>query len=322
MSRNKLTNYPNGLSSFGVPVFGGYSKYASAAFGGRTWFVNANSTLLNADGWAAGNDANSGLSPSTPFLTMAKAFSVIDSGDVINFTGKIQEQLVTPVQVFDVWVNGCGNRPRDPDSTPDGGQYSAAEWKAPASGGVAAQATVRVLQQGWRFTNFLMRAVDVNAACIELVRNAASGDDERDASHAEILGCRFSGTGIGVKFGATSFTEIVGNTLIQDNLFQLMTTAIDEHSAGLQFQCWIENNKFENNTNDIVLGGYQTHVIGNVMSLAPTACIVLSGATGSSQVHGNYLPGTYADGALYAPGTGDNWNGNYASTGVTAAVPA
>jgi hypothetical protein len=71
-----------------------------------------------------------------------------------------------------------------------------------------------------------------------------------------------------------------------------------------------------------VLGGYFTHVTNNVMSLAPTGCIKLSGGTGSSQVHGNYLPGTYASGALYAPGANDNWNGNYASTGVTAAVPA
>lgn len=316
------TNFPNGVSSFGVPC-GASSKFAASAFG-TTWFVNANSTT-NVTPYAAmnaGSDGNDGRTPQTPFLTMAKAFSVIGSGDVINFTGKVQEQLVTPVQVFDVWVNGCGNRPRDPDSTPDGGQYAAAEWKAPASGGTAAQATVRVLQQGWRFTNFLMRAIDTNAACIELVRNTGADDAERDASHAEILGCRFSGPGIGVKFGSTSFTEIVNNALIKGNLFQTMTTAIDEHSAGLQFQCYIEDNRFENNTNDIVLGGYQTHIIGNVMSLAPTASIVLSGATGSSQVHGNYLPGTYADGALYAPGSNDNWNGNYASTGVTAAVPA
>jgi hypothetical protein len=58
------------------------------------------------------------------------------------------------------------------------------------------------------------------------------------------------------------------------------------------------------------------------MSLAPTASIVLTGGTGSNQVHGNYLPGTYGTGTLYTPGTNDNWNGNYASTGVTAAVPA
>lgn len=315
-----LTNFPNGITSFGVPC-PSQSKYASAAFGGQTWFVNANSTSLNAN-WAPGSDANDGKSPESPFLTMEQAFSVINSGDVINFTGKIQEQLVTPAQVFDVWINGCGNRPRDPDSTPDGGQYAAAEWKAPASGGTAAQATCRVIQQGWRFTNFLMRAIDVNAACIELVRNAAAGDAERDASHFSAHGMRFSGTGIGIKFGATSYTEIVGNVEIKDNLFQLMTTAIKEHSAGLQYQAQIVENTFENNTNDIVLGGYYTHVIRNIMSLAPTASIVLSGATGGSQVHGNYLPGTYANGALYAPGTGDNWNGNYASTGVTAAVPA
>ena len=41
-----------------------------------------------------------------------------------------------------------------------------------------------------------------------------------------------------------------------------------------------------------------------------------------NMVHYNALPGTYAAGTLYAPGTSDNWNGNAASTGFTAAVPS
>ncbi len=317
MSKN--TNF-GGLTSYGVPALG-QSKFVTSAFG-RTWFVNANSTIYASPYFqmAAGSNANDGLSPQTPFLTMARAFEMIKSGDVINFTGKVAEQLVTPVQVFDVIVNGCGNSPRDPDSAPDGGQYSAAEWKAPASGGTAAQATCRVLQQGWRFQNFLMRAVDANAGCLEFVRNAGSGNDERDASHASVSGMRFAGAGIGIKFGATSFTENVFNVSVKNCIFNDQTYAIRLTNGGA-YRAQITDNVFETNTNHIVAAFNQANISHNSVGDVTTAAIVLTGGA-ANMVNWNALEGTYAAGALYAPGTGDNWNGNAASTGFTAAVPA
>jgi hypothetical protein len=310
-----MTTVADGLFQFGgMPVGSSLltNKIFSTPTKGTAYFVDT----------AYGGNGN-GRSPKTAFSTMARAFASVQSGDIIYFVGKVTEQLVTPVQVFDVTVVGCGNRPRHADATPDGGNHAAATWAAPASP-VADQALVRVIQQGWRFVNILF-AGSAGCASIELVRNAGADDAERDASHAEILGCRFAGvasTDSAIKFGATSFTEIVNNVLIKGNDFQGCATAIKEQSAGLQFRGQIVGNTFISNTNDVVLGGYFLHVVGNVMSLAPTSCLKLDGGTGSSQVHGNYLPGTYADGTLYAPGTNDNWNGNYASTGVTAAVPA
>lgn len=316
-----LTNFPNGVTSFGVPVLGGDAKIVASPFG-TTWFVNANSTPQSSSYavMAAGSNANDGRSPQSPFLTMTKAFSVISSGDVINFTGKIQEQLVTPVQIFDVWVNGCGNSPRDPDSTPSGGQYAAAEWKAPASGGTAAQATCRVIQQGWRFTNFLMRAVDANAGCLELVRNAAASNDERDASHTSISAIRFAGAGIGIKIGATSYTENVFNFSVSNCTFNDQTYAIRLTNGG-SYRAQIFNNVFETNTNHIVGALTQASIHDNIVSSCTTAAIVLTSGAGNA-VNYNALDGTYAAGALYAAGTNDNWNGNAASTGFTAAVPS
>lgn len=308
----------DGLYQFGgMPV--GFDFWTSKVFAtpsgtrkrGRAWFVDP----------SYGGNGN-GRTPSKAMSTMDAAFDKLASGDIIYFMGKVVEQLVTPVQIFDVTVVGCGNRPRHADATPAGGNWAASQWGPPASGGVAAQATIRVLQQGWRFINILFTAIDANAAMIELVRNAAAGDAERDASHAEILGCRITGAGKGVKFGATSFTEIVNNAKIQGNDFYGCSTAIANHSVDLAYRAQITDNVFSGNTNDIVLGGYEEIILRNTMSLAPTACIVLSGGTGSSRVHGNFLPGTYANGALYAPGSNDNWNGNFASTGVTAANPA
>ena len=312
-----MTTVADGMMQWGgvpVGVNPTYNKimanFTASYKKGRSWFVDPSTST-------SGN----GKSPRGAFSTMDEAFDNLHSGDIIYAVGNIREQLVAPVQVFDVTVVGCGNRPRNADSTPEGGQYAACTWRAPASG-VAAQATLRVLQQGWSFLNILFGAVDANAAMLEIVRNAGSDDDERDGSHASILGCRFAGAGIGIRSGvAGTFTENTFNVLVQGSTFNACSTAILQ-TAGFGGNSWqILQNNFVSNTNDITGPFSNTKIIGNSMSLAPTAAIVLTGGTGN-MVHYNALPGTYAAGALYAPGTSDNWNGNAASTGFTAAVPA
>jgi hypothetical protein len=320
---DSYTDFPNGVTSFGVPLFGGNGKFITSAFG-RTWFVNANSTTVSA-GMQPGSNGYSGQSPTQPFLTMTKAFSVISNGDVINFVGKITEQLVTPVQVFDVWINGCGTRPRHADSTPTGGQYGAAQWAPPASGGTAAQATLRVIQQGWRFTNFLMTAIDTNAACLEIVRNAAASNDERDASHASILNMRFSGAGVGIRGGATSFTEIPFNVEVGGCQFDGMTYAM---RAAIECNQWyIHDNVFAVNTNQIIMAMRNATItrnsVGTFTASSNTGGIDLRGGTGTNQVTLNNLSGTYsiAGGYQVAAAT-DNWYGNASSAGFTSADPA
>lgn len=323
--QNLYTDFPNGVTSFGIPVFGGGpGKFVTSAFG-RTWFVNASDTVPAA-GWSPGSNGFSGTSPSQPFLTMAKAFEQISDGDVINFTGKITEQLVSPVQVFDVWINGCGNRPRHADAVPLGGRFAAAQWAPPASGAVAAQATLRVLQQGWRFTNFLMTAADINAACLEIVRNAGAGDLERDASHASILGMRFSGAGIGIRGGVAGlFTEIPYNVEVGYSQFDNMTYAM--RSAIACNQWYIHDNVFAPNTNQIIMllqnSLIKNNSIGPFTAAANSGGIDLNGGAGLNQVTGNNLSGTYSiAGGYRVANANDNWYGNAASTGFTSADPA
>lgn len=71
-----LTNFPNGISSFGVPVFGGV---AGVAMTGNYWFVNP----------ATGADGNSGASPASPLATLYQAHNKAVSGnnDVIVLIG-------------------------------------------------------------------------------------------------------------------------------------------------------------------------------------------------------------------------------------------
>lgn len=311
-----MTTFADGLYQYGgSPVGTGLmtNKIFSTPSKGRSWFVDP---IQGAGG--------NGRSPKRAFTTMAAAFAVVASGDIIYFVGKITEQLVTPVNVFDVTVVGCGNRPRHADASPVGGNLGAATWAA-AGTPVAATPLCQVLQQGWRFVNILW-AGSAGCSSLNFVRDTGAGDLERDASHAQVIGCKFAGvasTDSGVQFGHASYTgAYVTDIRIEDCDFLGCATAIKSvDAAGNQAYSQIVGNRFQLNTNDIVMGGYADRIVGNTMSLAPTACIVISGGTGGSQVHGNFLPGTYTTGTLYAEGTSDNWNGNYASTGVTAAVP-
>lgn len=320
-----MTTVADGLYQFGgMPVASNLitTKLFSTPTGtseakGRAWFVDP--------GYGGNGD---GTSPKQAFSTMQAAFNALSNGDIIYFVGKVVEQLVTPVQVFDVTIIGCGNRPRHADATPAGGNWAASQWGPPASGGVAAQATVRVLQQGWRFANILFTAVDANAGCIELVRNAGASDAERDASHAEILGCRFSGTGIGVKLGATSFTENVFNALIDGNTFNNMSQGIFNTSCqanGIQ----IRNNTFFGNTKHITAklqnGFITNNFIGPFTASGSSGGIDLTGGVAGNVVTLNYLSGTYSNaGGYVAAGAADEWAGNMnvISGGWTAADPA
>ena len=315
-----MTTVADGLFQYGgQPVGGSLSlqKLFSTPNGiehkGRAWFVDASSGS-NGDG----------TSPQRALSTMQKAFNAIARGDIIYFVGKVTEQLVTPVQVFDVTVVGCGNRPRHADAVPAGGNWAASQWGPPASGGVAAQATVRVLQQGWRFVNILWTAIDANAACIELVRNAAADDAERDASHADIASCRFSGAGIGIRSGvAGTFTEIVNNVRVIDCDFMDMTTAM---SSAIQASAWqIKGNRFRANTNHITLqaGGFQ--ITNNIFGSFTTNGIVLTTGAGLNIITMNYLSGTYSNAGGYtAANANDEWAGNFNTLagGITVADPA
>lgn len=317
---NSYTDFPNGVTSFGVPLFGGDQKFVTSAYG-RTWFVNA-STTVPASGWQAGSDGYSGTAPTDAFLTMTKAFAVVSDGDVINFIGKITEQLVTPVQVFDVWVNGCGNRPRHADAVPAGGKFAASQWAPPASGAVSGQATVRVLQQGWRFTNILFTMESATAAGIEVVRNAGATDAERDASHASIIGCRFAGAGVGIRSGvAGTFTEIPNDVEVAGCTFNDNTTAI---SDAIGTNAWyIHDNVFYRCTNAITMRPTNSTFKGNVIGSFTTNGIVLTSGGGLNQVTLNTLSGTYSIVGGYAvANANDNWYGNATSAGFSSADPA
>jgi hypothetical protein len=98
-----LTNFTNGISSFGVPVMGG----GIPATHGKVFFVN----------YGTGSDGNNGLSTGKPFKTVSKAYSSATSNadDIIvlfgNSTHVLTEMLtVSKNRVHFIGMDGTSGR--------------------------------------------------------------------------------------------------------------------------------------------------------------------------------------------------------------------
>jgi len=289
---------------------------------GTTYYVDA----------VNGVDTRLGKSWRKAFLTMAKAFSVVESGDTIVFGGKIREQLTTPVGVFDVTVVGTGNRPRHADTSPAGGSTTAGTWTTPASP-TAATPLVAVIQQGWKFDNILFAGpTDASAlnASIEL-RRTAEGADETDASHLTVTNCRFAsgykhindtGGCYGVKIAHNRFVSHVlwailgvgnigvgqSNWEIHDNDFDSNAVATANHVKIAGFACRIHENTFDD-------GG------------APDTTVVLNtnnGGGANNRVWNNHfqtVTGSFNTPDVVGTAT-DFWNPNYSFDTLETGIPA
>lgn len=66
-----LTNFPNGVTSFGVPIIGSTNQIPATT--GNYWFVSS----------TTGSNGNDGKTPTTPFATVAYAISKSAASDVI-----------------------------------------------------------------------------------------------------------------------------------------------------------------------------------------------------------------------------------------------
>lgn len=308
-----LTRFPNGVASFGIPLTGGRPP----SFFGRYWFVDAK----------IGSDNNSGKSTLRPFLTMDKAFDMLDSGDVIIFRGKVREELSTPAGVFDVTVIGAGNRPRHADdhseSTSPGRGSSSATWTTPASPTAATPLCI-VRQQGWRFENILFDGPS-DAAAMQIFRDGGSGDDERDGSHVHVVGCKFVTGQNHIEFkGGPSQCYIEGNDFFGATADSFLETVGAGIGTNNHFR--ILNNHFHDNVSHIDVSMNYATIYGNTMgkhTAANGSSIDMDGGS-NNVIWGNYFYGTYSIAGGYRAGTNDEWGGNYnvIAGGVTAADPA
>jgi hypothetical protein len=317
---NELTNYPNGVASFGIPAL----PYSNMIHVGSTVVDGETNVVGDTHRWVNGNtgsDGNDGLSPSTPMKTMAACFLKLNSGDIIHFNGNITEQLTTPAGIFDVTIIGEGNLPRNADAHTTSNGYSSATWKYPSSP-TAATPLLKIQQQGWRLVNILFSGSLANTPDVVLFRDGGAGDSERDASHASIIGCRFDGGVIALQdSGGCAFVQVLGCS------FRGFTTcamqAITGAGIGTLLAWNIEGNRFMDNVIHLDMGLTQGTIKSNTFGKFTTTSIDLTGGANNT-LYLNALAGTYSIVGGYTPGTNDEWGGNFNSLtgGVTAADPA
>lgn len=278
---------------------------------GIAYFVDANN----------GSNTNDGKSWDKPFLTMAKAFSVIASGDIIYFQGKIKEQLTTPVQVFDVTIVGAGNRPRHADNTPAGGELAANTWTKPDSP-TAATPLCKVLQQGWRFINILF-AGPTDAACVLLYRDGGASNAERDASHAEFHNCRFaSGRDLIEQSGGCYNVGIYNCSFHDATGYALKNTAGAGIAAPYRWE--IIGNRFGGNANLMgVWSARQFKFWNNQVAETTTNIIDFSGGSHNSVINNTFdiAAASFDPTGKVAGSTTDTWS-NYLIDGIESGLPA
>ena len=119
---------------------------------------------------------------------------------------------------------------------------------------------------------------------------------------------RFDGAGVGIMVkGGPNFVNV------RNCFFRGMTTGIaNTTGAGIGTNAYfdINNNRFTENTNHVVVPMNMCDVHRNIFGKFTTLGLSLSGGTGSNQVVGNYMSGDYDAG--YVAATLDNWIGNIA----------
>jgi hypothetical protein len=296
---------------------------------GTTYYVDA----------VSGVDTRLGKSWRKAFLTMAKAFSVITSGDTIVFSGKIKEQLETPAGVFDVAVVGTGNRPRHADTHPTATSgKAAATWTTPDSP-TAATPLVRVQQQGWLFDNILFAGptgVSNSNASIELYRTdealgSPAGSVERDASHLTVQNCRFAS---GYKHindvGGCYGVKIAGNRFVNHTLWAILGVG----NIGVGQSNWeIYDNDFDSNAvataNHVKIAGFACRIHDNTFDDGglPDTTVVLNtnnGGGANNRVYGNHfqtVTGSFNTPDVVGCAT-DFWNPNYSFDTLETGIPA
>jgi hypothetical protein len=295
---NSYTNFPNGVTSFGVPLFG---NTQSAPVGGTYWFVDT----------VNGSDGNTGTSPSDARATLG---SILDGGslgsfDTIYVSGKLREQLEAPVGVYGVTIVGNCTTPNHDNS---------ASWTLPASGATAEAPLILLREQGWVIANMVMYGT-TDSAAVELKRREDATDP--DPSHAQFVNVRFVSNFIGIEDNGGCF-----NVKITGCTFQSNTDAIKNTSTTIANPLmWsITGSNFIGNTNAITSPASKWSIKGNNIVETTTTVIDFTGGIAPNVVNQNVFDIAAAnfDPAGGVTGvTGDAWS-NTLTDVIETGLPA
>lgn len=294
------TNFPNGVTSFGIPITGASSgRTGGGSLFGTTYFVDATN----------GSDGNRGLTISKPFKTLTKAFTAVGAWDTILVApGDYSGNYSTPLNATAPFVSLIGVQATDLGFGP---------WMA----GTAGSPIINVRARGWRISGFEFDGVS-DEASLKLTTSGTS-----NANYTQIDNCLFTGGKYGIDWvGAPTYTKVVNN-----NFEDILTSAFvcTDSSTDVPRRCMIYGNEFKENISHIAMNprGFKDSTIrGNVFSLdgvTRDATVLLdTRGGGGNAIVGNYFDVTkaqYTDDAATAfirTAATDFGAGNYCNDGA------
>ena len=297
-----LTAFPNGASSFGIPMVGAGQVPASS---GKYWFVDQ----------VNGSDGNDGRGMTSAFQTITQGVSKLSVNDVLCVLPGSYNEAVS-VAVAGTHIIGLGSAVKQ------------VQWTSPTD-----TKTLSLGAQGIEVAGFYFRSPTYTAGVPASISLS-------NAPYAKIHHNRFQGQSTSY-YGIYSSAETSDNVTISDNTFIYFNTGsaaaiYTVTASGLSYSAWnVLNNYFSSNINNLILAGARACLIkGNIFAVGgvtsagavgvvTTLSINLSGtSSGANMVTQNQLDGAYSA-TLYKVGAADdNWMGNnaIAGTGVTYGV--
>jgi hypothetical protein len=196
-----------------------------------------------------GAAAHSGLSWGEAFADFSSLDSILDHGDTIYFSGVYKGNWEAPYK-NDVSLIGVANTPRQ--ATDSGVANGAGATWLSADTPVAAD-LLTITKQAWLIENIFFNNADTTHADILLLRDAET--PEADASHASILGCKFTGTNDGIQqSGGVSFVTIKGCTFFNfAGSGDIAISSVTGAGVGTGLEWDISYNVFHDNVHNIIV---------------------------------------------------------------------
>ncbi len=314
-----LTNFPHGISSQGVPVFGASSGVVAYR---KVYFVDG----------GLGSDENSGLSVGQAYATIQKALNKVNDEDTIIVMGdRYDEELTTGQNIgaHSAVTLGTAGEGRGRNVTLAGATVTGLPYNSPEvyneSGSTAC---LQLRSPGWRLAGFRFIGDSGSPICVKMEMNQGGNTaDTNWAPGCQIDHCVFLGSP-----GSTAGLEIraVVFLRLEDNFFEGFTSstlgAVEGGASGFAppGRCTIRRNEFINSVvhwnegmND---SSFSFNTFHDGSYNTATKGIDLTGGNNNT-LWMNKLMGTYVTGGIYTAGTNDNWIGNMVEgtgTGVTA----
>lgn len=304
-----LTNFQDGISSFGVPVLPGSGGVMAMR---NVYFVDANN----------GSDGNKGLSVDRPFATIQKALNTVkDEDSIFVMRGSYDEQLTTGLSLGPSSTNTAG---RGRYCQLIGVRPTAMPYDSPQLYNISGDtASLQIRSYGWRISGFRLVGDTGSPICMAVLMTDGTKDDGGSFSAGTTVDhCVFYGA-VGNCVGF-DFQGAPPNIRVDNNIFELFPTTgtamLSSSSAtAAAGRCEITNNFFIDNVNGIDMNprgfmnsviAYNTFQHGNVNDMlvgfdntAGNGNMVFLNAFGTDAAD------EYGD-DYYVAGTDDQWIGN------------